>query len=154
MLWAVTSQDQSESAQAYYDFPVEFNFKYLDLKPWHYSHTQTHRLSNAQQVELTGSPTFITSTQITNVYPRQPRLTPNPTAGGYAVYSFWMFEEAPATVEVFDAQGRLVQTVMQNETIITGPHEKLLDLSNLRSGPYFIRLSTPENTLSIGVVKY
>lgn len=154
VLWAVTAQDQSEGAHFYYNFPTEFNIKYLDVKPWHYSHTQTHQLSNAGQVELTGSPVFVTSTQITNTYPKQPRLTPNPTSGGYAVYSFWMFEEAAATVEIFDAQGRLVQTVLQNEPLIAGPHERILDLSGVGNGAYFIRLSTPENISTIPAVKY
>ena len=38
---------------------MPFSLKYVDVKPWHYSHTQTHRLSNAQQVELTGSPEYV-----------------------------------------------------------------------------------------------
>jgi len=154
VLWAVTSQDKSESAQAYYAFPKELHLKYVDLKPWHYSQSKTHRISTPEQVELTGSPVFITSTRITNAYPKQPKLTPNPTSGGYAVYSFWMFAEAPATVEVYDAQGRLVKTVLKNETLVEGPHEQLLDLSGLSNGAYFIRLATPESNTSITVAKY
>ena len=154
VLWAATSIDRSESAKALYDFPTEFHLQYLDLKPWHYSRSQAHQLSPAEQVELTGSPVFITGTQITNDYPKVPKVTPNPTAGGFAVYSFWMFENTDATVEIFDVHGRLVQTVVSKEPLVEGAHEQLLDMSSLSNGTYFIRLSTPNNTVSITALKY
>ncbi len=154
VLWAVTSMDRSESAKVAYAFPPEFHLEYLDLKPWHYSRSHTHQLSQSQQVELTGSPVFLTGTQITNVFPKVPKLTPNPTSGGFAVFSFWMFAEEVATVEVFDVQGRLVQTILREEPLIEGAHEQLLDLSNLSTGAYYIRLTTPTDNVSISAIKY
>ncbi|MDO8368944.1 MAG: T9SS type A sorting domain-containing protein [Saprospiraceae bacterium] len=154
ILWAVTNQDHDETAEAEYAFPPEFTLKYLDAKPWHYSQSGAHYLMNGRQLKLTGSPVFLTETFITNDYPKSPKVVPNPTVGGRAVFEFWMFEEARATVEVFNTSGRLVATLLEDEWLIVGPQALLLDLGHMPNGTYFVRLTTPESNLTAGFVKY
>ena len=154
VLWAATSYDRDETAEADYAFPPEFTLKYLEAKPWHYSQSGAHYLMNAKQLKLTGSPIFLTETFITSDYPKSPKVVPNPALGGRAVFEFWMFEEARATVEVFDASGRLVTKLLEDERLIVGPQALPLDLSLQPNGTYYVRLATPESNLTVGVVKY
>lgn len=65
VLWAVTSQDQDETAEAEYAFPPEFTLKYVEAKPWNYSQSGAHYLMNAKQLKLTGSPVFLTESNLT-----------------------------------------------------------------------------------------
>jgi len=154
ILWAVTNQDGDENAEAEYAFPPEFTLKYLDAKPWHHSQSGAHYLMNAKQLILTGSPIFLTETFITNDYPKSPKVVPNPALGGRAVFEFWMFEEARASVEIFDASGRLVTTLLEDERLIAGPQALPFDLSLRPNGTYYVRLVTPESNLTVGFVKY
>lgn len=154
VLWAKTTLDLDETAEAEYAFPPEFTLKYMDAKPWHNSQTGAHYLMNAKQLKLTGSPIFLTETFITNDYPKAPKAVPNPAMAGRTVFEFWMFEEAHATVEVFDSSGRLLVKLLDNERLIVGPQALPLDLSQQPSGTYYIRVATPESNLTVGVVKY
>lgn len=154
VLWAVTNQDRDETVEAEYAFPPEFTLKYLDAKPWHHSQSGAHYLMNARQLKLTGSPIFLQETFITNDYPKSPKVVPNPAVGGRAVFEFWMFEEARATVEIFDSSGRLVARLLDDQRLIVGPQALPLDLSLQPNGTYYVQLLTPESTLTVGVVKF
>jgi hypothetical protein len=153
VLWAVTKQDRDESAEAEYAFPAEFTLKYMDAKPWHHSQSGAHYLMNAKQLILTGSPIFLTETFVANDYPKSPKIVPNPTLNGRAVFEFWMFEEARANVEIFDASGRLVAKLLDNERLIVGPQALPIELSHLPNGAYYARLITPESSLTVGFLK-
>ena len=154
VLWAVTNQDRDETVEAEYAFPPEFTLKYLDAKPWHHSQSGAHYLMNARQLKLTGSPIFLQETFITNDYPKSPKVVPNPAVGGRAVFEFWMFEEARATVEIFDSSGRLVARLLDDQRLIVGPQALPLDLSLQPNGTYYVQLLTPESNLTVGVVKF
>ncbi len=153
VLWAVTNLDRDETAEAEYAFPPEFTLKYVEAKPWHYSQSGAHYLMNAKQLKLTGSPIFLSETFITNDYTKSAKVVPNPAVTGRAVFEFWMFEEARVTVEVFDAAGRLVAKLLEEERLIVGPQALPLELSHLPIGTYYVRLTTPESNLTVGFVK-
>ena len=154
VLWAATQRDRDETAEATYVFPPEFNLKYLDEKFWHYSQTGTHLFVNARQLRLDGSPVFLSpATLIESNFPRQPRVTPNPLAGGYGVYSFWMFEDGEASVEVFDSTGKPVQNLLDTVQLLEGPQQLVIDWTGFSPGVYFIRLRALGNDLVVKVVR-
>lgn len=64
---------------------------------------------------------------------------PNPTRGRAAV-PFSLDQRGPATVEVFDALGRLVARPLDGE-LGAGAHEAALDVSGLAPGLYVYRLT-------------
>ena len=154
VLWAATTRDRDESAEATYVFPAEFNLKYLDEKFWHFSQTGTHLFVNARQVRLDGSPVFLSpATLIESSFPRQPQITPNPLASGYGVYSFWMFEDGEATVEVFDSSGRPLQRLLDQAFLLEGPQQAAIDWTGFSPGVYFVRLSALGSDQVIKVVR-
>lgn len=155
VLWAVTTLDRDETATATYAFPSNFNMKYADLKSWSFSHDGLHQLVNAQNVPLTGSPVFITGTRVTNEFPKQPAIKPNPTTSGSAVFEFWMFEDGWAEAFVFNMHGQLVKTVLNHEELIRGPHSRVIDLSDQSAGTYVVSLRTANGTnQSVRLVKH
>jgi hypothetical protein len=154
VLWAVTTKDKDENAEADYAFPATLNVKNLDQKFWHYSQTGTHITANANQLKLTGSPVFLTETGALPKKPKQPVVAPNPNRGGIGVYSFYMFEDAPATIQIYDAQSHLVETLAEEEEFIEGPHEIPFDLSKNPAGMYYVRIATPESNITVPLVKF
>ncbi len=154
VLWAATTLDRDETAEATYVFPPEFNLQYLEQKYWHYSQTGTHIFVNARQLRLSGSPVFLTpASLIESTFPRQPQVAPNPLAGGYGVYSFWMFEDGNATVEIFDSLGRPLKTLIDNEFLLKGPQQMPLDWTAFSPGVYFIRLRSLGAELMVKIVR-
>ncbi|MGB3541348.1 DUF4331 family protein, partial [Rubrivirga sp.] len=63
---------------------------------------------------------------------------PNPTSGASTI-RFQLSEAAPVRVDVYDVQGRLVETVT-NRDYTSGTHELSWDGSRLASGTYIYRL--------------
>lgn len=153
VLWAKTTLDRDETAVLDYSFPPELAIRYVDAKSWNYSQTHAHFLMNGRQIRLDGSPVFLTETHITNEYPKSLKIVPNPAGNGVGVAEFWVFEEASVSLQVFDGNGRLLQTVIDNEHLVEGPHARVIDLKNQPKGIYFVRLATPESNTTLRFVK-
>jgi len=58
ILWAKTETDESEVANAIYDFPTEFNITNIYRKDWDYSETLFEKAISSQGIALTGSPSY------------------------------------------------------------------------------------------------
>ncbi len=68
VLWAETQTDMSESASATYSFPSSFGFTQVHQKYWDYSQTNFDQLINAQGINLSATPMFL-SEQAENLLP-------------------------------------------------------------------------------------
>ena len=56
VLWAKTTQDQSEAASAIYAFPGSIASGSMEARDWNYSSTGITNQVNSQNIALTGSP--------------------------------------------------------------------------------------------------
>lgn len=56
-------------------------------------------------------------------------------------------------VVVFDALGRVVETVIMNDNLPVGNHQYQVDGSKLENGIYYVQLRTNDNSQTIKVVK-
>jgi PKD repeat protein len=61
VLWAETTVDLSETANATYSFPTSFNISQLHLRTWDYSQTNQSTLIPTQNIALTGAPVFLST---------------------------------------------------------------------------------------------
>lgn len=61
VLWAVTSIDRSEVANATYSFPGSISAGSMESKAWNYSNTGNTAQISSQNIALTGSPIFLSS---------------------------------------------------------------------------------------------
>jgi hypothetical protein len=64
---------------------------------------------------------------------------PNPTSGSSTI-SFDLLQSENVTVSLLDLTGRVVETIIQDKPMEAGMHNIDYNTSNLRSGPYFLRI--------------
>lgn len=80
------------------------------------------------------------------------RSTPNPFTNSFNI-EFELEHEGATSLMVFDALGRVVETVVANDNLVAGQHQYQIDGSRLESGIYYVRLQTDDNTQTIKIVK-
>jgi len=78
--------------------------------------------------------------------------TPNPFANTFNI-EFELDKESTTSLMVFDALGRVVETVVANDNLVAGQHLYQVDGSRLESGIYYVRLQTDDNTQTIKIIK-
>ena len=57
-------------------------------------------------------------------------------------------------VDVFNMHGQRIKTVVAREQLISGPHSRIVDLSNYANGTYVVNLRTQGSNQSVRMVKY
>ncbi|MEL6194419.1 MAG: T9SS type A sorting domain-containing protein, partial [Bacteroidota bacterium] len=75
-------------------------------------------------------------------------LFPNPTSGEFEL-SYYLENSQNIRVEMFDANGRLVKTLLDKTRKNPGKHSLTSDASGFPAGMYILRLSSPELILSL-----
>jgi hypothetical protein len=82
------------------------------------------------------------------------RTYPNPVVAN-ANFDFTLDENANVTIELFDALGNTVATVINNQTMAAGSYTENLDASNLATGSYIVKFTagTKVRTDKLNVVK-
>ncbi|MEN9282393.1 MAG: hypothetical protein RL594_1328 [Bacteroidota bacterium] len=70
-------------------------------------------------------------------------ISPNPVRSGNANLSFGIGISAPATIEIINAQGTVVRTLV-NAHLQVGNYDMSFDTQDLASGVYFVRMRTVE----------
>jgi hypothetical protein len=68
-------------------------------------------------------------------------ITPNP-ATRYVAFNLYLTRDQKLTVQVFDAAGRLVQTLTGLKQFAAGVHPLTMDCNRLANGVYFISVQT------------
>lgn len=70
-------------------------------------------------------------------------VSPNPVSSGMAKMTFGVGISAPTTIELVNAQGTVVRTLV-NARMQTGEYDLSFDTQGLASGAYFVRMRTVE----------
>ena len=151
----------------YADSTMEFRFYGCgtdQLELWDSTLVQMHRYSGDTLTTISGGHTrqytssFFYNNSV-NCYSGIPDLKqeptlnvyPNPTTG-LAVLSFNLIPKAQSTIEIYNVSGSLLQS--ENLTIGSGTTIQQIDVSNLPSGLYFVKVSSNNTYRTIKVVKY
>ena len=80
-------------------------------------------------------------------------IYPNPIETA-ATFEFTIMNSESITIELYDVQGKLVQTISTNKDMASGNHNLPIKLSqNLTSGNYFLKLATANGSQSIQINK-
>ncbi len=69
------------------------------------------------------------------------KLMPNP-ASNYSILSFELDQKGTADILLYDNKGRLIRTIKQNYSILSGHQEVKIDIQNLPSGIYFVSIQS------------
>ncbi len=78
-------------------------------------------------------------------------VVPNPLKN-QAVVRFELPARLETSLEIRDARGQLVRTLLRGEVLAEGPHEVALQLNEVANGYYYCILQTPQNRKVVNVV--
>jgi uncharacterized delta-60 repeat protein len=96
---------------------------------------------------------MIIETKIPIVFNLNLAISPNPIQKT-AILSWNMEQKAPITCELLDVQGRVVQTIYQDETFLEGNQQNFIFWKNdLPLGNYFLKMTIGNRVESLSVVK-
>ncbi|MCB0520152.1 MAG: T9SS type A sorting domain-containing protein [Lewinellaceae bacterium] len=145
VLWAVTQTDNSEDASAVYAFPASFNINSLYSRAWNFGQIGITTVSEANQVELTGSPIFLTNSrdEIPSEEIRRVNIfcSPNPF-GNQLFVKLDLPESMVSSLALFDMQGKLVANFFSGLKLAQGSHTLELDGREIPSGLYALRFES------------
>ncbi len=154
VLWARTVNDQSESATESYSFPLSMNMNPLVTKrEWNYSVTGINTDISSSDIMLNATPIFIyENLLIADVDPDsiarkkdksqfEVNVFPVP-ANTNATVSFTLRSPEKVTIELYDGNGRKLNSIMQSKNYSTGKHSLPVDVSSIAPGMYYFRIST------------
>ena len=80
-------------------------------------------------------------------------IYPNPIETA-AIFEFTLMNSENITIELYDVQGKLAQTIATNKQMASGNHNLPIELNhNLTSGNYFLKLTTANGSQSIQIIK-
>ncbi|MEZ4949264.1 MAG: T9SS type A sorting domain-containing protein [Saprospiraceae bacterium] len=137
VIWAKTFRDSSEQGEWFYDFPSGFEIKDLLCYEWDFNHTGNIQLLYPENVHTPSSPIFLIPEYLSSTTELETsdfEVFPNP-----ALDKVWIRKQGlinATRLEIFDVHGKLVQT----NSLQPGLAQQAIDIKNLRSGMFFLRI--------------
>ena len=146
IIWAKTTQDQSEAASGTYSFPANFGYGQVFMRTWNFTDTDQVVGISSNNISLTGRPIFITETanpsdiQARRGEQKNLQLAVNEILPNPAVDEIRLVLEAKESdnydIQIYDATGSLL---VQRKTFIQrGTSDERFDISSYSHGMYFI----------------
>ena len=144
VLWAKTTTDNSETANATYSFPSNFNISGLIKREWDYGVTNRETFISPKNVSLTGAPVFLeielgagktADEQISS----EVNIYPNPASGEVKIST--ASENKILRVVIKNQMGRTVLSRSVDNGSTSGIN---LDISGLKSGVFTVVIDTEE----------
>lgn len=160
VLWAKTATDNSENASAVYSIPAAANpTDQLYKFEWNASVTGLSSNVSKNNIALTGSPVFLKNNYAILALPNDSTWQPQERHFKWNVYPNPAVERASLQVsvkkyteifvELYDAGGKFVATVLSRKFIGTGDHVLPLTLpAKLSAGMYVYRIHANEKLLT------
>ncbi len=139
VLWAKTDVDESEIASYDYTFPDEISLGGANVMEWDFSTTDSVTEIFSSTITLSGSPKFIDQFFFVNTEEpsviKNVNVLPNPFQESFNL-QFNLEENSDLIIELYDAQGQLVKSLLQNN-LNSGNHNVNIESNELSTGVYF-----------------
>ncbi len=70
------------------------------------------------------------------------------------IFDYNLQTETSVTIEIIDIQGKIIKTILNNQTQVEGNYKQNIDLSDVNAiGTYFIKFSSPSGNQTIQIIK-
>ena len=146
VLWAETKTDMSELSTKSYSFPPFFSADTLLVKEWNFSETGEITRIDAPQIQLTGSPVFISLRSREDAPPPPGVETedfffscfPNPYAVSMDIV-LKLENKSKVSLAIFDVDGNELKTYVYREEMESGAYKYKVSYE-IPPGVYFCRL--------------
>lgn len=156
VLWAKTTIDLSEAASATYSFPAAVNVApELQKRTWDYSSSGVTTVVQAANIALTGTPILLA--EQFRLLPVEDDIKPTPAKTDFTLniypnpafsasaLTFTLKGNARVNVSIYNAEGRLVNTVLGSRSYTNGTHILPLPVQQLVNGVYYCRFQTDKS---------
>ena len=154
-LWAATSIDQSEFAQAEFSFSDSLRLKSLKRYDWDYAQTLESQTVDSKFIQLTGVPQFF-STHVSVVQPQTNQnilnVYPNPV-DSEVVINYNLNAESVINLKIFDASQKGTIVLIQNQRTRIGSHEWHYNFKKFPAGIYFVQLTIGKKIITKKIIK-
>jgi len=156
VLWARTTGDWNENASATFAFPAALGVApNMEVRAYDWSFTGATSIVNSNSVPLTGTPVFLTedfTVLASDDKPKPPpankefsvSIYPNPATSATAI-NFTLKGNAKVNVAVYNAEGRLIKTILTSRHYSTGTYSVPLSIQELAAGVYYCRFETEKS---------
>lgn len=160
VLWAMTSEDNSEAASASYSFPMTFNLDEIAIAQWNYGMSRDTFHRSPLNIPLTGAPVFLAEEFVEGqpvdteeALATQPvfELFPNPFADQLEL-KFELPKAQAISITLFSADGKKIETLLSEQSLRAGPHKRDFDLAHLPDGVYWLSVQTEINRFTRRVI--
>jgi len=161
VLWAATSIDNSEAANAVYAFPAAVNTPaQVYQRSWDYSATNYSPMTSSQAIALTGAPSFISSPLIVTALKPDSAISnpaayfsvnlyPNPVKNRLTI-KLHLRKKEKVSIKITNSMGQPVIQAANNTLYETGDDFIYIPLpASITSGIYYCRLTAGNNTQTI-----
>lgn len=152
VLWAKTTDDQSENASASYEFPKGIATKKLRIHAWDYSTTQASTSLSGRAIPLTGTPIILAEEKQQEVTVQTSfKCTPSTFTDSFKVLVN-LSQKSKVNLSLWNYAGQKIHSFAENEQWNAGSKEFVFD-QPLKNGLYICRLETENKTLIQRMVK-
>jgi len=130
----------------------------LPLLPDNYGFRITHQSSNGSPITKPSNCLFMVDDihnklqSVQNIAAGQLTCTPNPFSTEFNV-QFFLADDQTVSLALYDLQGRLQKTALNQQTLSKGKQNIAIDTNNLPSGVYICQLITSDKQITQKVVK-
>lgn len=148
VIWAETTQDQSEEARATLNLTKSTGVRKFVQKYWHSSETKDSMLVEGKQINLTGAPIFLSPVEnndIISIKPYQLDVFPNPFMDNLNI-KLDLEVEQRIYLRITNQFGQVVNTIIPNTWIEPGTYTWELNTQQFQNGVYFLEYTS--NVLS------
>lgn len=151
VLWAKTTDDNSENALMVLDLKSLLGLNKMILKKWDFSVTGDSTIVNANNIVLRGDPYFVTLPESRDdgwnnvVVPNTISVYPNPFEGDLNI-AFELDRLQKVELILMNEYGRIIKRIIDYKEFLPGYYNRLLDGKTLKPGVYFLHYITPEAT--------
>ncbi len=156
VLWATTSIDQSETAQAEFSFDDKVHLKSFKRYDWDFAQTLESQTVDSKFIKLTAVPQFF-STDVSEIVPIKNqdliRVYPNPT-DSEVVINYKIDVESVVSLNIFDSHQKTIISLIQNQLTQVGTHEWRYNMKKLPLGVYFAQLIINKKVYSRKIIKH
>jgi hypothetical protein len=142
-LWAKTTKDRSEDAEAVFSFPESFNMAHVKRRSWNYSETQDVQILSSKFVKLSSAPAFFQKGQLEIKKMPESEVVycfPSPADNDLFI-NYRLEREAISNLQIYNVGKREYIKLFDNQPVAEGTHQWRVNTEGYENGLYIVQLT-------------